>query len=304
MLEARAELLNQVRALFQARGSLEVDVPVIADAPASDPWIDSFRVSDPGDVSQGFLLSSPEPYLKRLLAANPRPIHSIGKAFRASESGRLHAREFTMVEWYRPSDAPFGDLVRDLQDVVISVTAHAPPEVVTYRQCFEAVFTVNPHQAERSHLVELAQPHVGRRAAQSLDDDSLLNLLFASHIEPELSGHIVIDFPAMQACLAETASVDGDQVAKRAELYLNGMELANGYAELTDAHEQSRRFDEDRVRRQQLGRPEVPRDQALLDALESGLLTSYGVALGFDRLLMVVTGAARLSDCLSFTEGV
>ena len=304
MLEARAELLDQLRTLFQSRGSLEVDVPVIAEAPASDPWIDSFSVSDPGGVSQGYLLSSPETYLKRLLAANPRPIHSIGKAFRASESGRFHAREFTMLEWYRPSNHPFSDMVRDLQELVVSVTDFALPEVISYRQCFEATLSMNPHQAEHAQLVELAKPHVGQRAAQSLDGDSLLNLLFASHIEPELTGHIVIDFPTVQASLAEIASVDGDRVAKRAELYLHGVELANGYAELTDAREQGRRFDEDALRRQQLGRPEVPRDQALLDALESGFPTSYGVALGFDRLLMVVSGAERLSDCLSFMEPV
>ncbi len=111
-------------------------------------------------------------------------------------------------------------------------------------------------------------------------------------------------FQQCRPSLAETASVDGDQVAKRAELYLDGIELANGYVELTDAREQSRRFDEDAARRQRLGRPEVPRDQLLVDALESGLPTSYGVALGLDRLLMVVSGAECLSDCLSFMEPV
>ncbi len=304
MLEARADLIAQVRTLFHARGSLEVDVPVIAKAPASDPWIDSFYVNDPGGLSQGYLLSSPETYLKRLLAAYPRPIHSIGKAFRASESGRHHACEFTMLEWYRPSNTPFAEMVRDIQELVVTVTAYPVPEVISYRACFETALSVNPHQAEHAELVELATPQVGKRAAQSLDDDSLLNVLFASHIEPALTGHIVIDFPTVQASLAETASVDGDQVAKRAELYLDGIELANGYVELTDAREQSRRFDEDAARRQRLGRPEVPRDQLLIDALESGLPTSYGVALGLDRLLMVVSGAERLSDCLSFMEPV
>ena len=301
-LEARAELLGAVRAFFQSRDSLEVEVPVLSEAPASDPWIDSFQVRDPGEANAGYLLSSPETYLKRLLAVHPRPLHTITKAFRASESGRLHAREFTMLEWYRPSTSPFSAMVREIQDLVTALTDWDAPEVVSYRACFEAATGENPHRISEQNLQQLTTPLVGAKAARTLDRDSALNLVFASVVEPSLSQHIVIDFPEIQASLSEVVEVDGDRVAKRAELYLDGIELANGYSELTDSVEQAKRFDEDAARRRYLERPTVPRDDQLLAALAHGLPQSYGVALGLDRLLMVISGIDDIHACLSFRE--
>ena len=302
MLEARASLLTGLRAFLEARHSLEVDVPAIAQAPASDPWLDSFTVKDPAGVSIGYLLASPETYLKRLLSMHQRPMHAIGKAYRANEEGSEHAIEFTMLEWYRPCDVrPFETMVGEIQDLVESLTEFGRPEVISYRDLFETTFALNPHRTDVQALIPFAKNRLGAKAAAQLDLDSLLNLLFATEIEPHLSNHVVVDFPIIQAALARIETHEDDAVAKRAELYIAGNEIANGYYELTDPAEQSRRFAHDQARREQLNRPAIPKDEALLEALTAGLPESYGVALGVDRLLKIVTQSKTLAECMTFT---
>ena len=302
ILEARASLLAGLRSFFEARQSLEVDVPAIAKAPASDPWLDSFAVSDPAGLHIGYLLTSPETYLKRLLSKYQCPVHAIGKAYRANEEGSEHAIEFTMLEWYRPTPIhPFQAMVSEIQDLVETLTEYGRPEVIAYSDVFEATYGLNPHQATTDDLAGFSSNILGPKAAASLDLDSQLNVLFAAEIEPHLMNHIVINFPAIQSALARVERDGADSVAKRAELYIAGREIANGYHELTDAVEQSVRFDQDNRRRESLHRPIVPRDDALLDALTSGLPESYGVALGVDRLLQVTTQSKTLSECMTFT---
>ncbi|MGB1848727.1 MAG: amino acid--tRNA ligase-related protein [Litorivicinaceae bacterium] len=302
ILEARASLLAGLRSFFEARQSLEVDVPAIAKAPASDPWLDSFAVSDPAGLHIGYLLTSPETYLKRLLSKYQCPVHAIGKAYRANEEGSAHAIEFTMLEWYRPTPIhPFQAMVSEIQDLVETLTEYGRPEVIAYSDVFEATYGLNPHQATTDDLTGFSSNILGPKAAASLDLDSQLNVLFTAEIEPHLMNHIVIDFPAIQSALARIERDGADSVAKRAELYIAGREIANGYHELTDAVEQSARFDQDNRRRESLHRPIVPRDDALLDALTSGLPESYGVALGVDRLLQVTTQSKTLSECMTFT---
>ena len=302
ILEARASLLAGLRSFFEARQSLEVDVPAIAKAPASDPWLDSFAVSDPAGLHIGYLLTSPETYLKRLLSKYQCPVHAIGKAYRANEEGSEHAIEFTMLEWYRPTPIhPFQAMVSEIQDLVETLTEYGRPEVIAYSDVFEATYGLNPHQATTDDLAGFSSNILGPKAAASLDLDSQLNVLFTAEIEPHLMNHIVINFPAIQSALARVERDGADSVAKRAELYIAGREIANGYHELTDAVEQSVRFDQDNRRRESLHRPIVPRDDALLDALTSGLPESYGVALGVDRLLQVMTQSKTLSECMTFT---
>ena len=302
ILEARASLLAGLRSFFGARQSLEVDVPAIAKAPASDPWLDSFAVSDPAGLHIGYLLTSPETYLKRLLSKYQCPVHAIGKAYRANEEGSEHAIEFTMLEWYRPTPIhPFQAMVSEIQDLVETLTEYGRPEVIAYSDVFEATYGLNPHQATTDDLAGFSSNILGPKAAASLDLDSQLNVLFTAEIEPHLMNHIVINFPAIQSALARVERDGPDSVAKRAELYIAGREIANGYHELTDAVEQSARFDQDNRRRESLHRPIVPRDDALLDALTSGLPESYGVALGVDRLLQVTTQSKTLSECMTFT---
>ena len=302
ILEARASLLSGLRSFFEARQSMEVDVPAIAKAPASDPWLDSFAVNDPAGLHVGYLLTSPETYLKRLLTEYHCPLHAIGKAYRANEEGSEHAIEFTMLEWYRPTSIhPFQAMVSEIQDLVETLTECGRPEVIAYKDVFEATYGLNPHQATVDDLGGFGSDLLGAKAASSLDLDSLLNVLFVTEIEPHLTNHIVIDFPAIQSALARVELDGADRVAKRAELYISGSEIANGYHELTDAVEQAARFDADNRRRGSLLRPVVPRDDALIDALTSGLPDSYGVALGVDRLLRVVTQSKTLSECMTFT---
>lgn len=302
ILEARAILLAGLRSFFEARQSLEVDVPAIAKAPASDPWLDSFAVNDPAGLHVGYLLTSPETYLKRLLTEYHCPLHAIGKAYRANEEGAEHAIEFTMLEWYRPTSIrPFQSMVSEIQDLIETLTECGRPEVIAYRDIFEATYGLNPHQATADDLVGFGSDLLGPKAAATLDLDSLFNVLFATEIEPHLANHIVIDFPAIQSALARVEPDGYDRVAKRAELYIAGSEIANGYHELTDAVEQAARFDEDNRRREALLRPVVPRDDGLIDALTSGLPESYGVALGVDRLLKVMTQSKTLSECMTFT---
>ena len=302
ILEARASLLSGLRSFFEVRQSLEVDVPAIAKAPASDPWLDSFAVSDPAGFHIGYLLTSPETYLKRLLSKYQCPVHAIGKAYRANEEGSEHAIEFTMLEWYRPTPIhPFQAMVSEIQDLVETLTEYGRPEVIAYSDVFEATYGLNPHQATTDDLAGFSINILGPKAAASLDLDSQLNVLFAAEIEPHLMNHIVINFPAIQSALARVERDGADSVAKRAELYIAGREIANGYHELTDTVEQSVRFDQDNRRRESLHRPIVPRDDALLDALTSGLPESYGVALGVDRLLQVTTQSKTLSECMTFT---
>ena len=239
ILEARANLLSGIRSFFEARQSLEVDVPAIAKAPASEPWLDSFTVNDPAGSHVGYLLTSPETYLKRLLSEYHCPLHAIGKAYRANEEGSEHAIEFTMLEWYRPTCIrPFQVMVSEIQDLVETLTEYGRPEVIAYSDVFEATFGLNPHQATTGDLVRFSSDLLGSKAASSLDLDSQLNLLFATEIEPHLTNHIVIDFPAIQSALARIERDGVDSVAKRAELYIAGREIANGYHELTDAVEQ------------------------------------------------------------------
>ena len=302
MLEARASLLAGLRSFFEARQSLEVDVPVIATAPASDPWLDSFTVHDPAGIHVGYLLTSPETYLKRMLSEYPYPLHSIGKAYRANEAGPHHSIEFTMLEWYRPTAiSPFEEMICEMQDLIETLTKFSRPEVVSYRDLFISFFGLNPHDAEAKELVHFASHQLGSKSAAAMDLDSLLNVLFSTEIEPNLVNHIVVDFPVIQSALARIGVVNGESVAKRAELYISGSEIANGYYELTDVVEQSARFEMDCQRREALHRPIPPTDQALLEALTKGLPESYGVALGVDRLLKVVTNARTLSECMTFT---
>ena len=302
ILEARARLLAELRSFFTARHSLEVDVPVIGKTPASDPWLDSFQIVDPAGKSIGYLLTSPETYLKRLLAQYRRSIHSITKAYRANEVGSDHAVEFTMLEWYRPTSvAPFRSMILELQDLVEEFTLLGRPQVLTYRELFESQFGLNPHKLSATDVIHLANDFLGAETKDWLDSDSVMNILFSDAIEPRLTNHLVTDFPIMQAALSRIESDGTDMVAKRVELYLLGSEIANGYFELTDAAEQSERFDRDNVRRAKFTQPQIQKDDALIDALTAGLPESYGVALGVDRLLKIIVGAPTLAECMTFT---
>ena len=319
-LQARARLLAAVRGFFAERGVLEVETPILAPTTGTDLYIDSFAVpmtgmlderTDSGSKSIDYYLqTSPEFAMKRLLAAGSGPIYQISKVFRAGESSRLHNPEFSLLEWYRPGydlDQLMSE-VAELLAVTLSLSssptppasdlAKTPPRF-SYRQLFHEQLSIDPHRVESTQLAEVAR---AANIHSPADKTGTLQQLMALHIEPRLPEFcFVYDYPAAQCALAQVQpDAEGVQVARRFELYGRGMELANGYQELTDPAEQRRRFEADLQQRRAQGRASYPIDENFLAALAK-MPPCAGVALGIDRLLMLITGAQTIAEVLSFT---
>lgn len=304
-LALRAALLRSVREFFHQRQVMEVDTPLLCASSATDPQLASLEVSLSGRTF--YLQTSPEFAMKRLLASGSGPIYQLGKVFRADESGRYHNPEFTLLEWYRPGldETQLMAEVDALLDVCVpDIRArHGESRTVSYRELFEQHLAIDPHTASEQALMRLAREHldVGEMSA---DRDQWLQLLFTHLLEPQLKGiNWVTGFPASQAALAQVHKDErGVPVARRFELYVNGLELANGYYELLDAGEQRWRFEADNQQRAEQGLAQMPVDERLLAALSHGMPEGTGVALGFDRLVMLAAGADRIADVLAFTS--
>ncbi|HEV8629660.1 MAG TPA: EF-P lysine aminoacylase EpmA [Thermoanaerobaculia bacterium] len=308
-LRRRAELLASVRGFFAARGVLEVETPLLGAAAATDPHLASIgaELSAPAPRTL-WLQTSPELHMKRLLAAGSGPIWQLGKAFRDGEAGRRHNPEFTMLEWYRPGwdHHRLMDEVEELLRATLgSLAGAAPAERLTYRQAFLTHAGVDPFAADVAALRRRAA-ELGIEAAALPDDrDTWLNLLLATAVEPRLGRScptFVHDFPASQAALARVRrdGPDDPPVAERFEAFVAGVELANGYHELADPVEQERRFAADLAERRRRGLPALPADSRLLAALAHGLPDCSGVALGFDRLVMLALGADAIAEVIAF----
>jgi lysyl-tRNA synthetase class 2 len=309
-LALRARLLGRIRRFFAAAGVLEVDTPVLSAAAASDPSLRSFHTGwhGPGHVSDSrlYLHTSPESAMKRLLAAGSGSIYQICKVFRDGESGRSHNPEFTLLEWYRigfDHHALMHEVEALLRDILEGI---APLESVnhrTYRELFRELAGIDPFAAS---LAELREGLRARGIAAPIglpehDRDGWLDVLMTHVIAPALEPGLVFirDYPASQAALARLLPGQ-PPLAARFEAYLDGVELANGYLELTDATEQRLRFEQDNLHRVRQGAEPVVMDRRLLAALEAGLPDCAGVALGIDRLLMVAGGFASLDDVIAF----
>ncbi|UCE88726.1 MAG: EF-P lysine aminoacylase GenX [Pseudomonadota bacterium] len=309
-LRLRAVLFARLRAFFAARGVLEIETPLLSRAAVTEPHLASFVVSEPVGT-QGplrYLQTSPEYAMKRLLAAGSGPIYQICKAFRAGEVGRRHNPEFTMVEWYRPG-LDHQQLMEEVAALLGALLAGyvecAAPQCVSYQEIFRRHAGVDPLAAGVSELRAAAQHH-GVDAVAGLtaeDRDGWLDLLLTQVIEPCLPAGplFVYDYPASQAALARLNSQD-ERVAERFELYFNGLELANGFNELCDPAQQRSRFARDQQRRRAAGLAAVPIDEHLLDALEHGLPAGAGVAVGFDRVVMLAAGASHINQVLAFPD--
>ncbi len=304
----RAELLAKRAAFFAARGFLEVETPLLSADVVVDRHLDPLAVTLPADPRHPdvgrrlWLQTSPEFGMKRLVAAGAAAIYQITRAFRAGEIGRLHNPEFTIVEWYRAGDTMAAgiELLSDLADALLAL---GPAERISYREAFERHAAIDPHSASSAELASVAAKR-GLVPSASLargDRDEWLNLLLAELVEPHLGKSrpaILYDYPASQAALAETS---GDlPVAKRFELYVRGVELANGYQELVDAQVLRQRNRQANAARVADGKPPLPVESRLLAAMEHGLPPCTGVALGFDRLVMLAAGASSLADVLAF----
>ncbi|MGQ7274288.1 EF-P lysine aminoacylase EpmA [Marinobacter sp. V034] len=306
-LRERAKLLSFVRQFFDARDVLEVETPVMARHGVSDIHIDSVSVDTrPAPCFSGgqcFLQTSPEYHMKRLLACGSGAIYQVFRGFRDGERGPRHNPEFSLLEWYRPG---FNDhaLMDEVGELVSGWLGIAVPERVPYRQLFLEILDVDPMLADVKSLRRLAGEAAGDAGfAADLDRDACLDILMTHCIEPALRSRpavFVHDYPASQAALARTRIVDGFPVAHRFELYLSGVELCNGYWELTDVAEQRRRFVADNRARRLAGKVEMPIDENLMAALDSGLPDCAGVALGLDRLLMCGLKKKAISDVMAF----
>ncbi len=275
-LPERARVLRQIRAFFDARGFTEVETPVRIPAPAPEPHIDCPPSGD------WFLRASPELQMKKLLAAGMERIYQIGPCFRAGEKGRRHSPEFTMLEWYR-ANADYSDIARDAEELVAEVLrprGSAALPRVTVREAYRRWAGWDPVEAW---------------------DQDRFDFDMATKIEPNLpKGPLfLMDYPAPAASLARLKA-DDPRVAERWELYVDGLELANAFTELTDPVEQRRRFESARAERRALGEADYPLDEEFLDAL-GRMPPSGGVALGVDRLVMLACGVQDIVE-IRFVE--
>ncbi len=302
----RAKIVNEIRHFFADRGVLEVETPTMSQATVTDVHLRAFETQFTGPgAAQGitlYLMTSPEYHMKRLLAAGSGPIYQMGRCYRNEEAGRYHNPEFTMLEWYRPHYDMYR-LINEVDDLLQQTLECESAESLSYQQAFLRYLDIDPLTAEKDKLREVAAKlDVSNIADTEEDRDTILQLLFMVGVEPHIGLEkptFIYHFPASQASLAEISSED-HRVAERFEVYYKGVELANGFRELTDAAEQRQRFERDNRKRAAMGLPEQPIDENLLAALEHGFPECAGVALGIDRLIMLALGAERISDVIAF----
>ncbi|MCJ8170262.1 EF-P lysine aminoacylase EpmA [Atopomonas sediminilitoris] len=302
-LQRRAELLAYIRGFFSARDVLEVDTPALSAVPVSDPLLTPFAtqfVPEGGGTAQHlYLQTSPEYPMKRLLAAGVGPIWQLCKVFRNGESGRRHNPEFSMLEWYRPG-FDCAQLMDEVEALVLPLLPASAVARLSYARLFADKLDLDVFSASVEQLAACARQHVA--FVGELSRDGWLHLLFSHVLEPDLQQPtFVYDFPASQAALARVIEDEqGRPVAARFELFVAGVELANGYWELSDAREQAARFAADRAEQQALGQTPRAPDEHLLQALEHGLPDCAGVALGFERLHMLSAGLTHIDQVLAF----
>jgi len=304
-LKSRAQQLAWVRGFFARRGLLEVETPVLGRCGVTDLNIDSVPVTRTSDVSglpAGWLQTSPEYAMKRLLAAGAGDIYQVARVFRNGERGARHNPEFSLLEWYR-TGFDDTDLMAEVADLVCGWLECDRPVTLRYGEAMRRFAGVDPFAASDAELRALCRDWMPPESLSGLLRDECLDLLMSFRVEPQLAqiGPVFITgYPESQAALARISQVDGVCQAHRFELYIDGLELCNGYWELTDAAEQRARFDSDNLARRQAGRPEMPVDEALLAAMTSGVPDCSGVALGLDRLLMLKLGHRDIADVLAF----
>jgi len=293
-LKQRADFLRQIREFFYHREVLEVDTPLLSSAGGTDVNIDLMRTDE-----DYFLASSPEFPLKRLLCAGAGDIYSLGHVFRKGEAGSKHNPEFTMLEWYRVGWS-FHHLMEEVEELCSNLLAMPPARRVTYQALFEQYLDVDPFSADTQVLASMGAQASGLDM-DALTRDGWLDLLFSYRIEPQLTEPTFIyNFPVSQAALSKTVNEGGLNVAQRFELVWQGVELANGYQELTDADEQRRRFEADDLYRKTNGAERVPIDMNLVAAMHAGMPECSGVAMGVDRLLMQKLKTKNIADAIAF----
>jgi lysyl-tRNA synthetase class 2 len=305
----RALMLKDIRAFFDTRDVIEVETPLLSRYSTTDPHLDSLRTSF--RAREYYLNTSPECAMKRLLAQWRQPIYQVCKAFRDDELGTNHNPEFTMLEWYRPG-FDMQQLMDEVAALIEALSIHSAIEpgfeYISYQQAFVNAVGFDPHQTSSAECFQYATDNhveipVGLTAADDTSD--WLDWLLTQVVLPGFTTDgftFLYDYPAAQCALAKIAPGPGRaDVAKRFELFYGEIELANGFFELTDADEQLYRFQQENQDRKQAGKEVAPIDENLIAALQHGLPVCSGVALGLDRLLMVLTDIASIDQVLSFS---
>lgn len=300
VIRERARIYRQIRSFFNTRGCLEVDTPTLMPTTTTDAQIASIEVT--GVDRPLYLQTSPEYAMKRLLAAGCGSIFQIAHAFRRGESGHLHHTEFSLLEWYRVG-YDYQQLMDEMELLITTLSLRQCSFTrISYRDLFSKTLNLNIDGISLRDLQRLCCDRVPGVDGSSLDHQQCLDLLLGSVIAPTMQGYqFVYDYPISQAALAR-ASNDDAGVAERFELFHDGVELANGFSELTDSAEQRLRFEQDNALRLARGLRQLPIDERLLAALESGMEDCAGVALGLDRLLMVLLELDSIDQVLTFTD--
>ena len=322
ILLERALMLKNIRAFFDARDVIEVETPLLSHYSTTDPHLDSLQSHFRDQLC--YLNTSPEYAMKRLLAGCGQSIYQICKAFRDDELGPDHNPEFTMLEWYRPGYDmqqlmdEVAELVKELSNLSKRSSGVASPlkkpafVCLSYQQAFEEFAGINPHQTSSEQCYQLAKINnveipQGLGVSSGADDevDDWLDWLLMQLVLPAFNKQgftFLYDYPASQCALAKLAENEQQAiVAKRFELFFGETELANGFHELTDAQEQLQRFQLERQRRIKAGKDVGPVDDNFIAALSSGLPDCSGVAIGLDRLLMVLTNTVCIDQVLAFS---
>ncbi|HTU65086.1 MAG TPA: EF-P lysine aminoacylase EpmA [Steroidobacteraceae bacterium] len=305
-LRRRAAALATTREFFRVRQVLEVETPALVNAPVSDVNLGSVRVDLPGHPAPLWLHTSPEYAMKRLLAAGSGDIYQLCRVYRGAERGRQHNPEFTMLEWYRLGfslEALMGEVAALVRELLGAAGAALPVEFVSYQEAVRVHAGLDPFHEDAGALRAAARElGLDAKLADTAGRDELLDLVVGAKVGPALGATSLTflhRYPASQAALARLDPAD-PRVALRFELYHRGIELANGYHELTSGDEQRERFATDLRQRTARGLPAAAIDPRLLAALDAGLPDCAGVALGFDRVLMLAMGAATIDEVLAF----
>jgi len=310
MLRLRARMLAKIRAFFLEKAVLEVETPLLSHTIGTDPNL-AFFATDydvPPRQQRLFLQTSPEFAMKRLLASGSGSIYQICKAFRNGESGRFHNPEFTLLEWYRVGFT-LAQLMDEIAELIVSLFAEQDALTGVQRISYQAIFQ---HYTGLDALVfcyedycTYALTHQLPEAVSLCEHDHALwlDVLFSHKVQPYLGKNalcMVYGYPACQSSLARI-NADDARITDRVELFINGVELGNGFYELTDAIEQNQRFDNEIAQRQQNNLADVVKDERLIAALATGLPDCSGIAIGLDRLLMLLSKSASIDDVLSFS---
>lgn len=306
ILKDRANMLALSRSFFSDRNILEVDCPIMANAASVDVHINLIRAYCDGFPETHYLHSSPEYAMKRLLADGIGDIYQLGHVFRGGESSMRHSPEFTMAEWYR-IDYTFQKMIEETVDFCRLFVGNLPFTTISYKDAFKKYAGINCFKTSEQELQDYLDER-GIDPYENIEDegiDAYLNIILGVVIQPLLGKNeicVLTNFPASQAMLAKTYVKDGVAVAERFEVFYKGLELANGYHELANAREQRKRLIESNATREKLGKDTLPIDEKFLLALEKGIPDCCGVAVGFDRLMMLRHNKDDIADVLPLSE--